>query len=159
MIRIHVGISELRVSDDPESYLITHALGSCIAVMVHDPVQHIGGLLHYLLPVSRGREEKARANPAVFADTGVPLLFEQMYERGCKKRDLIVKVTGGAKLYDDHGTFDIGRKNYSVLRKIFWHNGILIKAQDVGGTRPRTARLDVGSGRVIVSSMGEDNEL
>jgi chemotaxis protein CheD len=103
--------------------------------------------------------EKARARPAMFADTGIPLLFQTMYRLGCEKRDLVVKVAGGGALFDDQGIFAIGKRNYTVLRKMFWKAGVMIAAEDVGGSKSRTARLQVGTGRCTVSSQGEEVEL
>lgn len=160
MTQIAVGMGELEVSNDPESVLITYALGSCVAVLVHDPVRKVGGMIHYMLPVSAiGGPEKAKARPAMFADTGVPLLFQRMYALDCKKSDLIVKVVGGASINDDNGTFDIGRRNYLILRKMFWKVGVLVRAEDVGGNLSRTTRLFVGSGRATVrTSDGMEEE-
>lgn len=95
----------------------------------------------------------------MFADTGIPLLFEAMYRHGCDKKSLVVKVTGGGALYDDKGMFNIGQRNYTVLRKLFWKNGVIIAAEDVGGSKSRTARLHIGSGKVTVRSQGEEVEL
>lgn len=159
MNTLTVGMADLRVTADADSMLVTYALGSCIAVMVHDPIRHVGGLLHYMLPQSTLCPEKAGANPAMFADTGVPLLFEQMYRHACKKADLIVKIAGGANVCDDHGTFEIGRRNYLILRKIFWKAGVTIAAEDVGGASSRTTRLFVGSGRATVRIQGEEKPL
>jgi len=71
--------------------------------------------LHYLLPASATAPAKAASRPAMFADTGVPLLFKTLYARGCVKKDLVVRVAGAAKIYEDNGTFDIGRRNYLML--------------------------------------------
>ena len=38
--------------------LITHALGSCLGLMVFDPVAQVGGLLHAMLPLSKVNPEK-----------------------------------------------------------------------------------------------------
>lgn len=152
--RIVLEMARMAVSDDPASVLITYALGSCIAVMVHDPGRRVGGMLHYMLPLSKTSPEKAVETPAMFGDVGIPLLFESMYAKGCQKQDLVVKVAGGGKLWDDKGTFDIGKRNYTVLRKMFWKNGILIAGEDVGGARSRTAQLFVGSGEVRIRSKG-----
>lgn len=157
--QVIVDIADLQVSDDPNVVFVTYALGSCIAVIVHDPVHKAGGLLHYRLPLSRTNRELAESNPAAFADTGIPLLFEQMYRLGSKKKDLVVKVVGGAKRHSGSGPLDIGKQNYVVLRKIFWKNDVLIEAEQVGGSRPRTVRLDIRSGETIVSSLGEETEL
>lgn len=161
MSQIAVGMGELEVSADPETILVTYALGSCVAVIVHDPVRRVGGMIHYMLPISAITPEKAKARPAMFADTGVPMLFQRMYSLSCKKSDLVVKVVGGASINDDNGTFDIGRRNYVVLRKMFWKVGVIVAAEDVGGHVSRTTRLFVESGRTVVHSTdrGEDIDL
>jgi chemotaxis protein CheD len=76
MNQIVVGISDLKVSGNAGDILITYALGSCVGVAVYDPVGKVGGLLHFMLPDSSIDETKAKRNPAMFADTGIPLLFK-----------------------------------------------------------------------------------
>jgi chemotaxis protein CheD len=154
-----VDIADLRVSRDPQVDLVTYSLGSCIGVAIWDPEVRVGGLLHYMLPQSSISPEKARSNPAMFADTGIPHLFRSAYELGAVKKRLIVKVAGGSSLLDDNGTFNIGKRNYIILRKIFWKNGILIDAEDVGGSISRTVRLEVATGRVTVKNRGKEIEL
>jgi chemotaxis protein CheD len=154
-----VEIADIKISADPSATLITYALGSCIAAIVYDPVMKAGGMIHYMLPLSESSPDKAKERPAMFADTGIPSLFHSMYALGCKKPDLVVKVAGGGSLYDDHGHFAIGERNYTILRKMFWKAGIMIAAEDVGGAKSRTARLFVGSGRCTISSSGQEVEL
>ncbi len=159
MTAITIEISDLKVSAEPEDVLVTYALGSCIAVMVHDPVRKAAGMIHYMLPLSETSLEKAKVRPAMFADTGIPILFQSLYALGAQKRDLIVKVAGGGALYDDKGLFSIGKRNYTMMRKMFWKTGVIVSAEDVGGAKSRTARLHVGSGRCTVTSQGEEVEL
>jgi chemotaxis protein CheD len=159
MSNVTVEISDLQVSSDPETVIVTYALGSCNAVLVHDPIRVAGGMIHYMLPLSETAPDKARAKPAMFADTGIPLLFQSMYALGCDKKNLVVKVAGGGALYDDKGLFSIGKRNYTILRKMFWKAGVIIQAEDVGGAKSRTARLHVGSGRCTIQSQGEEVEL
>ena len=154
-----VEISDLKVTADPDALLVTYALGSCIAVMVHDPVRVAGGMIHYMLPLSETSPEKARVRPAMFGDTGIPLLFRSLHGLGCDKRNLVVKGAGGGAIHDDRGLFSIGKRNYAVLREIFSKAGVFIRAEDVGGARSRTARLQVRTGRCTVASQGEEVEL
>jgi chemotaxis protein CheD len=147
MSTITVGMADMRVTADPESVLVTYALGSCIAVLVHDPVRLVGGMIHYMLPLSSVTPEKSKEKPAMFADTGVPMLFHQMYAFACKKEDLVVRVAGGANIHDENGVFEIGKRNYVVLRKLLWKSGVAIAGESVGGSASRTVRLFVGSGR------------
>jgi len=71
MADLIVGISELKVSNNPDDVLVTFALGSCIAVAVYDPLVKVGGLLHYMLPDSTLDPQKAQNQPGMFADTGI----------------------------------------------------------------------------------------
>jgi chemotaxis protein CheD len=151
-----VDIGDIKVSNDPGVTLVTYALGSCIAVCVYEPTRKVAGMIHYMLPMSAVSPEKAKVTPGMFADTGVPLLFEKMYALGCKKPELVVKVVGGAQIYDDNQTFEIGQRNYAILRKMFWKVGVLIAAEDVGSNKSRTARLAVGTGLLTVRSGGSE---
>ena len=149
-----VGVGDCRVSNDPEHVLVTYALGSCIAVAIHDPVAQVGGLLHYMLPESGLDRTKAQQNPFLFADTGIPHLFHGAYDMGADKRRLIVAVAGGAQMMDQEGVFNIGKRNYLALRKIFWKAGVMVRAEEVGGLVSRTVRLEVASGRVSLHGSG-----
>ncbi len=154
-----VDIADYKVVQEPQAELITYSLGSCIGVAIWDPKTRVGGLLHYMLPDSTVSRGKAENNPAMFADTGIPLLFRSAYKLGAEKKRLVVKVAGGSTLLDDHGTFNIGKRNYAALRKLFWKNGVLIDAEHVGGQFSRTMTLHVGTGRCTVRIRGEEVEL
>ncbi len=138
------------VSDSPEDLLITYSLGSCIAVIIFDPLASVGGMLHYMLPESSLDPEKAKKNPSMFADTGITRLFKNSYQMGAKKENIVVKSVGGAQMLDPNGIFNIGKRNCLAMRKIFWKNNVAIAAEHVGGEINRTVRLEMDSGRVIV---------
>ena len=151
-----VGVADMHVSANAEDTIVTHALGSCLGIAAHDPIAQVGGLLHVMMPLSTINPDRARANPYVFVDTGVPQFFRQLYAAGAVKNRLVVKVAGGANVQNamnDH--FAIGRRNYIVLKKIFWKNGFLIQSEDVGGSVSRTMYLDMNSGEVWLSINGE----
>lgn len=152
-----VGVADLAISNSQDDYLITYSLGSCIAVVIYDPVVKVGGMLHYMLPESSLDAEKASKNPAMFADTGISLLFRQSYQYGTKKDNIVVKAVGGAQILDENGVFNIGKRNYVAMRKIFWRNNVMIAAEHVGGSVNRTVRLEMSTGRVFikVSGLGE----
>jgi chemotaxis protein CheD len=152
---VTIGIGGLEVSTDRSAVLITHGLGSCIAVIAYDPRRRIGAMLHFQLPSSALSPERAAESPGTFADTGIPLLFERMYALGSRKADIVIKAAGGGNFHDDNGTFDIGRRNHTMMRKIFWKAQVLVAAEDVGGSKSRTARLFVDTGQVTIQSGSE----
>ncbi len=155
-----VGVADAKISSQVGDVIVTHALGSCLGVVVHDPVAHVGGLLHVMMPQSEVNPEKAAGNPYMFVDTGLPAFFRQVYAQGGIKSRLKVKIAGGANVHDtgnDH--FAVGKRNYLTLRKLFWKNGILIESEDVGGKVARTVYLEIGTGRVWMHVAGQEKEL
>jgi chemotaxis protein CheD len=155
MSSLIVGIGDCKVSKQADDVLVTHALGSCIAVIIHDPVAKVAGLLHYMLPESSLDAEKAGQRPFMFADTGIPMLFKSAYQLGALKSRMIVMAAGGAQMLDPNGTFNIGQRNHTAMRKIFWKAGVIVHKEEIGGTSSRTVRIDVASGRVQLRTSGE----
>jgi chemotaxis protein CheD len=154
---ITVGMADLRATSDPDARLVTYALGSCLGVAVHDPVARVGGLLHVMLPLSELDAAKARGNPAMFVDTGVPALFKACYALGAVKARMVVKVAGGASSAapGDPDQFQIGKRNLLMLRKLLWKNGVLLHGEAVGGHQvSRTMSLGIGDGHVSLKIGG-----
>ncbi len=93
-----VGIGEFAVSALATDTIVTHALGSCIAVCIWDPGAGVGGLLHFLLPDSAINPDRAKTQPATFANSGLPLLFQAAYSLGLDKKRCRVRLVGGAEI-------------------------------------------------------------
>ena len=157
-MRYLVEVGDLKLGRDGDE-LVTYALGSCLGLVVHDPVAKVGGLLHAMLPLSSINPEKARSNPFMFVDTGVPELFLRLYEMGGQKGRMLVKAAGCANPMGKDQMFKIGERNYVVLKKLLWKNGVLLKAEDIGGSLSRTLHFNVASGQIVISSNGEKRAL
>lgn len=156
-MKIIVGVSDMKMSDNPKSKVITYSLGSCIGLIIHDPVVNVGGILHFMLPESSLDPAKAKKNPYMFCDTGTPYLFKSAYKLGAKKQRMKVIVVGGAQVLDQQGFFNIGKRNYMAVKKILWKNNVMIDHEDVGGSSNRTVKLAIASGKIElkVSGIGE----
>jgi chemotaxis protein CheD len=157
--RFVIGVGDMKLSNSAGDLHVTHALGSCLGISIYDPVAVVGGLLHIMLPESSVNPVRAAQNPWVFADTGIPRFFKAAYDLGAQKSRLVVKVAGGAQFLDKGEFFAIGKRNHTAMRKLFWQNGILVKAEHVGGTISRTMYLELGSGRVWFTTGMEEIEL
>jgi chemotaxis protein CheD len=153
---IAVGVGDCKVTSQEGEVLVTYGLGSCIGLAIWDPVARVGGLLHFMLPEGSQDPEKASANPFLYADTGIPLLFKTAYKLGADKKRLVVRVAGGAQVLDGDGVFNIGRRNYLSMKKIFWKAGVMIHAEEVGGAVSRTLRMEIDSGRLLVQEAGAE---
>lgn len=155
MNRLVVDMADCKVSANSGDVLITYALGSCIGLAMYDPAARVGGLLHFMLPDSSLDAARAEANPYRFADRGVPALLETVCARGAERRRLRIAVAGAAEIMDPGELFNIGKRNRAALHRILWKEGLLIAAESVGGTAPRTLGLEIGNGRCFLRAGSE----
>ena len=154
-----VDIAGMRVSKKEDDTLVTYSLGSCLGVAIYDPVARVGGMIHCMLPLSKICNGNLQNSLYKFVDTGIPALFMAAYRLGAEKKRIIIKVAGCARILDEKGLFNIGKRNYTILRKILWKNGIMINSEDIGGARSRTMYLDIGTGWVGIKSKGQMSDL
>lgn len=154
-----IGIAQMKISGDAGDVLVAPNLGSCLGIAVYDKVSLIGGMVHCLLPLSKSDPQKAANNPCMYVDTGFTFLLDQMLSRGADKKRLSIVVAGGANINDADNVFEIGKKNQTVLKKLLWKNGLLLKAEHLGENYGRTLSLHVGSGKTFLKAKGETTEL
>jgi chemotaxis protein CheD len=158
----NIGMGELVISRDPSDVLACIGLGSCIAMCVWDPVAKVGGVAHMLLPTSRSNMEM-NLSPAKYITCGVPNLVNRMVKNGASRQNLIVKITGGARMLTipgENNVLDIGQRNITEVKAVCKHENIPIVAEDLGGTCGRSIQLFVDNGRVMVRSLsGKSMEL
>jgi chemotaxis protein CheD len=152
MGNINVGIGEWAVSSEGSDLLKTYGLGSCVAVLIYDSRLRIGGMIHIALPDSKVDPERARRLPGYFADTGLPVMIEEMKKRGAVRGSVWVKLAGGASVMDPGGFFDIGKRNILAAKRILWGSSLGPVAEDTGGSLSRTVSLDISSGETTISS-------
>ncbi len=155
-----VPIGEMMVSDAPEDILIGYGLGSCVAICLYDPVKHIGGMLHALLPTPI-RSEPGR--PTKFVDLGVPMLIQAIEKVGGKRRHLKAYLCGGAQMINDSnigGMLNIGERNVLAAREALKAARIYVHKESTGGQHGCTVKLYVSTGKVTVKTLkGEERVL
>jgi chemotaxis protein CheD len=66
-----------------------------------------------------------------------------------------VMVLGGAQILDQNGLFNIGKRNHTIVRKMFWKNNVMVDYEAVGGTVNRTIKFSVDSGEAWLKVSGE----
>src|SRR5437773_12394586 len=74
--------------------LVTLGLGSCVAIMLHDPRAGAGAMAHVLLPSKSLARDMS--NPAKFPETAVAFLIDRLKALGADPRRLVAKLAGGA---------------------------------------------------------------
>ena len=157
--KVFVGVANAMVSADRALTLETDALGSSIGLALFDPVAHVGGILHFMLPCSAICDSDADRSPAMFADTGVPMLIERVRALGAASENLIACAAGGADMLDDDGQNGLGAKNRSILKDLLLKNAISLAAEDTGGTACRTLSLSIADGAATIRSNAKERVL
>jgi chemotaxis protein CheD len=150
--RVVVSVGALAVSNDVAKTLSTYALGSCVAVVVYDPVAKSAGLLHMMLPDSGISAQKALNQPAMFADTGLPLLFRSLLGIRAERSRLRIFVAGGASVLTSNDIFKIGERNLRATERWLSQQGYRVHGSAVGGTISRTVHLNIGTGAISLKT-------
>ena len=141
-----------------DALLATIGLGSCVAIVLHDPAAQVGGLAHVLLPSDSMARD--RTNKAKFPASAVPLLLEQMRALGALDRRITARLVGGASMFTSllpAGGLQIGERNVLASRVALAHARIPLTAEDTGGGHGRSVYFRVADGSVDVRSMMAGN--
>jgi len=149
-----VGIAQVAVARSPEK-ICCMGLGSCVAVFIYDPTTKIGGVAHILLPKApRGTTTRGK-----YADTAVKDLVDAVLAKGARKEHLRAKMIGGAQMFPNLNikVADIGKENIVEARRALRAQGVRVAAEEVQGTRGRSATFDLEDGMVSVSTAFSDN--
>ena len=143
-----------------DAVLASVGLGSCVAILLHDPETGVGGLAHILLP-SRSLS-RAGDNPGRFPQAAVPALVTEMLALGADRRRLVARLVGGASMFANlvpAGSIQMGDRNVIAVREVLNQQAIPIVAEAVGGTQGRSVWFHAGEGRVTVRVVGQRETL
>ena len=149
--QVLVDLADMKATNNPSGRLVTHGLGSCVAVAIYDPEVRVGGLLHFMLPDSGLSRERALRNPFLFAGTGIPLLFRRVYNLGGEKERIVCKLAGASNVLDPDNHLNIGERNHLAAREILSKNNVTIHGEHVGGHSGMTLAMFMDAGRVMVT--------
>ena len=146
-------IGEL-ICGKPPDILQANALGSCIALVIFDPISKVSAMSHILLP-ERPKNVKNElvgkyANEAPIESVRIIL------KNGGRRSNLVAKLAGGAKMFEEllaDGYLDIGRRNIKAVTEILKKIGIPIAGQDIGGKSSRTISFDTSTGMLRVKNV------
>ena len=133
-----IGIAEKIVSKSPDK-LVTLGLGSCVGLVLYDPVKKIGGLVHIMLPTAP--TDMSVGNRFKFADTAITEMIRLVTQAGASRYQLHAKLAGGAHMFNNIYKTDmmgIGKRNVEICQQVLKEHNIPIAGQDTGGTSGRS---------------------
>ncbi|MDF1616289.1 chemotaxis protein CheD [Petrocella sp. FN5] len=150
---LNVGIGEVVISNDPSETIVTHALGSCVALIIHCNHAKHTAMAHIVLPENSSTRNQAlyKMKPGYFASDIVPLMVNYFLKKlGCSKSQLEIKLVGGAVSSQETDRFLVGQKNIAMVRHLIRAYGLKMDDTETGERFSRTVTVKVSNGHVHV---------
>lgn len=152
---LKVGMADMKVCLPPNK-LTTLGLGSCVGIILYDPVSKASGLAHIMLPDST--KIKNNGNLAKFADTAIDQMIKDLTNIGARRNRLVSKIAGGAQMFSFNSTNDlmkVGERNIIASKAKLNELSIPILAEDTGENYGRTIEFDPVTGNLLIKTIGK----
>ncbi|MDT8404573.1 chemoreceptor glutamine deamidase CheD [Sulfuriflexus sp.] len=135
---------------------IVTVLGSCVSACVRDKVFGIGGMNHFMLPMTTANSSDAWKNVNISAATrygnfAMEHLINTILGNGGMRENLEVKVFGGGRILAQ--MTDIGSRNISFVREYIATEKLALLAEDLGDTCPRKVMYNPITGKVKMKKL------
>lgn len=153
---IKIGMADANVCKSPD-VITTLGLGSCVGIVLYDPVKKIAGMVHVMLPDST--KIINNLNKYKFADTGIDKLIIDMIKIGAAQRNLVAKIAGGAQMFSFSNNLEmmrIGERNVEATKDKLEKLGIPLLAEDTGANYGRTIEFYPDTGMLRIKSVGKE---
>jgi chemotaxis protein CheD len=126
--------------------VIRTVVGSCVAVCLWDSRLMVGGMNHFIYPVT-GRHDPRTTS---YGNVALHVLVKMMHsEFGSRKVDLQAQMFGGASPMN-LGKRSVGLENVAVGRAFLKNLGIRLVSEDVGGHLGRKILFDTATGQAVI---------
>ncbi|MCP4407165.1 MAG: chemoreceptor glutamine deamidase CheD [Gammaproteobacteria bacterium] len=136
--------------------MITTVLGSCVSACIRDPAFGIGGMNHFMLPMSKNDCAECWSGTMVNAATrygnfAMEHLINEILKQGARRDHLEIKVFGGGKVLAT--ATDVGSRNIEFVMDYLHTEGFSVMAKDVGDIYPRKVNYYPQTGRVRMKKL------
>lgn len=149
-VKVEVGLGELACARHP-GYLMTPALGSCVAVTLWDPALKQGAMAHVMLPAPP--RAAMPGNSSRYATYAIGQMVEDLGKAGSPRRRMVAKIAGGAVMFQADGILaSVGERNVEEVKKQLALLKIPLLAEDIGERHARTVELHLDTGVLLVRS-------
>lgn len=141
-----------------DNVMIATTLGSCIAACIWDEKAKVGGMNHFMLPITdKELHEINWGNRALVSDAtrygnfAMEHLINTILKNGGRRCNLKAKVFGGGKVLPRMS--DVGKRNIEFVENYLENEGIDIITSDLGLTFPRKVLFEPYTGRAFVKRL------
>ncbi len=140
-----VRIGEIGVGSDADC--LRTFVGSCVAIVLHDPANRTAALAHVQLPCAAGQ---SASDLGRYADTAIPELVRQLRQRSRSACAPEAHIAGGADMFPVSQTRSVGRLNTRAIKELLESHRIPIVTENCGGTLARRLQFEIPTGRLRI---------
>jgi len=133
---------------------IVTVLGSCISACIRDKSAGIGGMNHFMLPMTNvefsGKNVRL-SEAARYGNYAMEMLINDILKNGGDKRNLEIKLFGGGKIIAN--MTDVGERNIEFALSYLKSEGLTSVASDIGNSFPRKVYYFPLTGKVKIKRL------
>jgi chemotaxis protein CheD len=141
-----------------QDVLIATTLGSCVSACIWDDVSGIGGMNHFMLPLTEKEAhevdwgQRGMASDATrYGNFAMEHLINMILKNGGRKINLKAKVFGGGKVLKQMS--DVGERNIEFVLEYLKTEHIAIEGSDLGSFYPRKVIFEPSNGKAYVKTI------
>lgn len=141
-----------------DNVAIATTLGSCVSACIWDVNSGIGGMNHFMLPLTSKEAhevdwgQRGLASDATrYGNFAMEHLINLILKSGGRRNNLRAKIFGGGKVLK--GMSDVGDRNIAFVLEYLKAECIPIESSDLGDIYPRKVLFIPHSGRVFVKAI------
>lgn len=128
---------EFAVGRDEDEVAFKTLLGSCVALMFYDKDKKIKAMNHFLLPKTENTIDDMK-----YGLYSVEAMLNEMYKMGCKKQNMVAKISGGADIMQLNLTnASIGQRNVEFAKEFCRSEGFKVLSEHTRGEHGRLILL------------------
>lgn len=135
--------------------MIGTTLGSCISACLWDEIAGIGGMNHFMLPLSEKEErdvnwgQRRKISDATrYGNFAMEHLINYILKYGGNKVRLKAKIFGGGKVLANMS--DVGERNTKFVIQYLEKENIPMVSSDVGSEHPRKVLFEPKTGKAYI---------
>lgn len=116
-----------------DNAVLSTLLGSCVAVCLHDSVNLVSGMNHFMLPGKISKEDLLVSEDARYGMYSMEVLVNEMLKAGAKKERLKAKIFGGGKVLNSKTSLgNVSKSNVEFTKTFLDMENIPVITSDVG---------------------------
>jgi chemotaxis protein CheD len=140
---------------------ISTTLGSCVAACIWDEEHKVGGMNHFMLPLTETNDKevtwgKLPTDATRYGNYAMEYLINEILKHGGEKSKFKVKLFGGGKVLE--GVGNIGERNISFVLDYVKTEGLNLISHDLGDVYPRKVLFDPMTGRAWMKRIKDSSD-